>query len=248
MDPVLTFWQKPNFIPRLGLVIGVVLVAILGYGVYLNSVFRITGTNPNTSNVATSAPFLKINFNKPLNDTGLSVSGSGGIVRSYSASGKTVTVLLNGPLVLSRRYDVHLNSVISTGGKLITDKTISFVPKAVDYNKLPQDQQQTLLNEQDTHQGANTDPIVSHLPYGTLDFKLNDLVTTDASNKSVLVLQATILVSHADMSNEAAAVAQYKQEVLDYITSLGLKPSNYTINYTINEPAASAVQNNSEAE
>jgi hypothetical protein len=72
-----------------------------------------------------------------------------------------------------------------------------------------------------------TDPIVQYLPHSTLDYNL----TIESSDKKIL--NAQLFLSGADQSNASAATALYKQEVVDYITSVGLNPADYTINYTV---------------
>lgn len=77
-------------------------------------------------------------------------------------------------------------------------------------------------------QAANIDPIFKYIPHSTLDYSL-----TGASNGGQALLTAQLFLTAADQSNADAAATQYKQEVLDYITSVGLDPSKYTIDYAI---------------
>jgi len=75
--------------------------------------------------------------------------------------------------------------------------------------------------------------MLSHLPYRTTDFSLTADFVSGQNNQPKLTIDAKILLSQADMSSQDQAVALYKQEVLNYINSLGLNPSNYTINYSV---------------
>ena len=74
------------------------------------------------------------------------------------------------------------------------------------------------------------DPIISNLPKETLGYKLWADTTS-----GTLVLNANLRIPEIDLSgNENSrrdVVAHYKQTVIDWITSLGLDASKYTINY-----------------
>lgn len=207
-------------------------ILLVVYAVYLTLTFRIVGTSPKLSNVATASPYITVSFNKNLSSNGLSVSGTEGLVTSTSVKGKNLQINLNN-MTTGNEYVVHINSVSSTSGKTIKNKDLSFKAKNIDVGNLPKEQQQTLINQQDQNQGVAADPIISHLPYGTVDFSLTAQTPDTNQDQSKLVLNAQLILSHADMSNEDAAIAQYKQEVINYIVSLGLNPNNYNIQYTV---------------
>lgn len=76
------------------------------------------------------------------------------------------------------------------------------------------------------------EPMLSHLPYKTTDFSLAADFTNGSNGEPKLAIDATIHLSGADEGDPTAATAQYKQEVLNYISSCGVDPANYTINYT----------------
>jgi len=86
--------------------------------------------------------------------------------------------------------------------------------------------------------GAQTiiEPLLNQLPYATTDFSLSADFGSSASGAPKLNIDATILLSQSDTGNEDSATDQYKQEALDYLSSLGVNPANYTINYTIQQP------------
>lgn len=75
---------------------------------------------------------------------------------------------------------------------------------------------------------VKTDPMFDYLPHSTLDYTLT--ATVDSSNKTIL--NAQLFLTEADQADPSAALAQYKQEVVEYIQSVGLNPNSYTINYT----------------
>lgn len=83
---------------------------------------------------------------------------------------------------------------------------------------------------------GDTDSILNNLPHSTLDYNLTVAQGTPGVENQKLALDAELLLSAADVrSGRDAAIAAYTQEVRDYITSLGLNPDSYTINYTISE-------------
>ena len=78
-------------------------------------------------------------------------------------------------------------------------------------------------------ESAGVDPITQYLPQSTLSYQIE--ASTDADNKTVLNIR--LLLSEADYRiGEAEAVSTYTQEALNWITSKGLNPNDYTINYS----------------
>lgn len=73
-----------------------------------------------------------------------------------------------------------------------------------------------------------SDPILKHLPYSTADYS----VVLDPSTEKTL--KATIRTTAADERfNSDLAIKKYKADLNDWITSIGLNPADYKINYTI---------------
>lgn len=74
---------------------------------------------------------------------------------------------------------------------------------------------------------APSDPILKHLPHSTLNYR----ITLDPSLP--YTLSVVISTTAADERGDAnAAISRYKEQVLDWIHSVGLDPQDYTINYT----------------
>lgn len=80
---------------------------------------------------------------------------------------------------------------------------------------------------------STIEPMLTHLPYQTTDFTLKANFVNGPNNQPKLTMDAIIQLSAADKSNESIAVANYKQEVFNYITSVGVNPDAYTINYIV---------------
>jgi hypothetical protein len=67
-----------------------------------------------------------------------------------------------------------------------------------------------------------------------LGYNLTPVYAT-VDGQATLEINAQLLLSYADLSSpqsEQAAIAQYESEINQYISSFGLNPSNYIINYS----------------
>lgn len=225
--------------------IGVLLIAAaIAIFVVSSLRFKVTGTDPKLSAVSTISPTLTINFNKQLSVKGLSVSSGNKLIRNYQISGKKLIITADTPLVIGQKYTLTIKSIQSESGSIIRDKTLTFVVKDIPYDGLSTTAQKKIISQQDQNQGLRDDPIMRNLPHSTLDFNLTGLITTtdgDNGGKGVLVLKAQLLLTASDVSNgRDAAIAQYKQEVIDYIKSIGFDPAKYTIEYQIIESSPQA--------
>lgn len=79
-----------------------------------------------------------------------------------------------------------------------------------------------------TELSAPTDPILAHLPYSSLDFK----VTYDPNVTKTL--NATIYTTAADeRTDPGVAIEQYKKNVKEWVASTGVNANEYKINYTL---------------
>lgn len=213
------------------------LLAGSAWIVFKNTQFHVVRTNPSMRGVSVISPFIKVDFNKKLNPSSLDFSSSDGLIVAHSVNGKEVYFSL-GSMQLNTKYSLSINSITSIDGKVLRNIRYTFSPSDVSYIKLPKDQQKAISNRQDVYQPTKSDPILAHLPYGTPDFQLVAKVIDDAKKVPSLVIEASLLPSAADArTNEAAALNQYKQEVIDYIKSIGLDPGNYNIQYQTVEPS-----------
>ncbi len=235
MDTYKTLWQQKR-VKQIVVLLGLLLASVIIYVIYLQVTFRVVATEPKMKDINILSPVVKVYFNKPITAKDLSVTSSENIIYTYEAEDKELKVVLNGPLQLKKSYTITINSVMSTSGKTIIKRSFTFVPKDIDPLNLTDEQENLLVSEQDKYQGASQDPIVSRLPYGSLNFSLSAVTTTDANRKSKLILQAKILLSNADKSDEATAIESYKKEVTDYISSIGYDPTKYEIQYVISAP------------
>jgi hypothetical protein len=173
--------QQPNtlLLKRLGLLLVLLMLLVAGYQIYLGVHFRIVSTSPKICDMYIYSPFLKVNFNRQLTAKSLSVSSKPTIIKSYSVSGKVLTINLNYPLNSSGSYAITLNSVSDTKGKTIGAKTFTFKPKYVPYSALSTDQQKTMLQNQTQKQPSKNNIGFSGLDsltgYGVTSAQVGDL-------------------------------------------------------------------------
>jgi len=150
------------------------------YQVYLSVQFRVVSTNPKTSSVAGISPFLNVNFNKQLSNQSVVVSMDPDALGSYTTKGKTLYINLNDPLTVGKKYTITIKSITSTGGAQILNKKISFVPKDIPYDNLPDDQQAAIQHQQPPKNDQNTTPTFTGTPSlindGLTTAQINDLV------------------------------------------------------------------------
>lgn len=228
MQTVLARFKK--LIPLLVVLVILALGWWLYYAVFT---FHVTGTNPKMTAVSMQTPYIKINFSQPISTNNLSVLASDpAIMANYEVSGKQLTINLQSLYNVS--YVVTVKHIQSTKGKNLDNLTFRFTPQYIEFQNLPKSQQDTLLKNQDKTPAVNNDPIFNYVPHSTLDYNLTAVVSNDSQGQSTVGLQAQLLLSAADVnSGQDAAVATYKQEVLDYLKSVGLNPDKYTITYTV---------------
>lgn len=161
---------SPNKLIRsLKLAVLAIIIFVLAFSVYeivSSRRFHVIGTTPDINNVATVSPFLKIKFNKPLSGKNISITSSYSIIKSYSVQDKTLIINLSVPMTAGYSYYVKVDSIADAKGDKIVNKVFLFVPKIVNSQDLPADQQQALLQAQDRH--SKTQSNVAFNGFGTL--------------------------------------------------------------------------------
>lgn len=223
-----------------------VLLGIWGFNAFENRNLRITytgvgGDDPD-SPMTIWTPTYNITFNKPLSSKDLSVSVNpqsslytGGEIKSgYAVYGDNLSVEVNVPLSSNDTYTITINYIQDDSGQIMINKQVTFKPKYITEGSALADSDQAEALH--ARHKAFSDPILSHLPYDNLYFSLTDTVTSEANGSSKLTLNATLYLNQADMSDKNAAITEGKQQVLNYISSLGLNPANYTIIYNVISP------------
>jgi len=226
---------KPLIIVIVLLIICLVVVRV----VLQNITFRVSSTYPNTNNFPTSSPYIDIKVNHELakQDITKVFSSKPNIVKSVEQKdNKNIRIKL-APLDDGRLYAITINNLKDIGGKTIQNMVIVLKAKYIPSEKLSKDLRKAVSDDQDQKQ-LISDPILSYLPYGGINYKLNATYNTNKSNNDVIAIDAQILLNASDVrTNKQAAINLYKQQVQDYIKSLGLDPNKYLIQYKVVEPS-----------
>lgn len=218
------------------IIVIVLIVALLGYTVVSSLGFKIKSVSPRAKNITTLTPYIEVNFTQKLGANSEShFTAESGVITKTTIEGSKAKLFL-GTLVEKKTYHIKITGLASAGGKMLGDKDIVFTPKYVSFDSLSNSDQQKVLDNQNTQKGAALDPILTSLPYGGVNFQLDaDLGEQKAGD--TVTLKAQLLLSKADLSDEPAAIATYKEDVNSYIKSLGLDPTKYKIDYEVVEPS-----------
>lgn len=129
------------------------LIILFGYGIYVsiqNSHFRVAGTNPPLSKMPEIAPYVEVKFNRDLDSKNVSLDLDSAYTNGYSVNGKTLTINFKlGKLVSTRSYTITIKSISSKQGDKITNKKLTFTPKNIAYDDLPDNLQKGVIAGQD---------------------------------------------------------------------------------------------------
>lgn len=238
MENILT---RRNII-RATLVIGVfMLLYIAGYFAYNYFFFYAKSASPrNHTTVASSVSQAVITFNKDLDPTqdiykDIVIEPQ---TRVYDniAIDKNKLIINYNSLNIDTNYSVTFKQIKANNGKVINNFTYALKTKYVPYNRLSEQQQQKTMEGVD--KGNADDPILSVIPYSTLDYQITPTYRTRDNGSAYLVVKIALRLTNADRNNQAAAAEVYKKQALDYLRSKGINPDSYTIEYTVNSSIA----------
>jgi hypothetical protein len=223
-----------RLLKRLVIVVSILLIGFIIFVVWQSQKFHVVSTNPNTNNVASVAPFFKVNFNEPLSGKSLSVSSSYSIVRSYSVRGKTLVITLSPPMTVGYSYYIKINSISDKNGQLIKDKVFTFVPKFTPGQSLPSDQQKALLKAQ-----ANIPRSAANITFTGMDSLLNvgvsqaqttnleqDFFAFAAQTNAVSIDTSSVAVTPHDPTSTST------ENSANFSVTVDSTPYNATINYS----------------
>lgn len=234
--------MQSNTRNRIIVVISTGFILLFGLAVYQflqNTRFRVVKTVPDISGtVSTSTNGFKLVFNRQLDanqDYMKTVNDPEKHVRSIKTEGNQLIVITQQNLE-DKKYKFEIKNIRAGDGSSIPSVKFDYNARYKAYNKLLKEHQK--LIETIAHEPAVTLPILPYLPHSTLNYKL-DVVYDDEEESGAIgkpVLSAKIFLSGSDVRiDREGAIARYKQEVLDYIKSLGFNPNDYTIFYEISE-------------
>jgi hypothetical protein len=214
----------------------ILVLVIVAFSVYDYFNFSYVSVNPSMNQIANWTPFITFKFNKTLSYKGLSVKITPNVFygKGYSLSGDELTLFLSVPMQVNEQYHISIGSITDSHGQTIRNLNFTFRPLSKNISQLPDAQQEALTGRNESSP-VYKNPLLAHLPYNSLDFSLSATFPTGQNNLPYLVLVAELFVPSADTGSlQQQVISQYQQEVKAYISSFGLNPGNYKIDYVIN--------------
>lgn len=216
----------------------VIAVLFIVWVVYQNSNFRLVGATPGTSGTfATATSTVKLDFNREIDsDLNLSlVQGSSrDIVNNIKKDGQSILLSL-GTLEEGEEYSFSVGPVQSSSNETISQINFSFTAKYIPFDQLSDAQQKLELSVTDS--GNFEDPLLEHLPYQGKNFYLEAELTESDEGESILVVQAQLFLSRADVGKpRTQLISEFRPAIDEYIRSKQLDPASYLFRYSYNEP------------
>ncbi len=232
-----TILNRRNIIRATAVIAVAVLLYIAGSVAYNYFFFYAKSASPrNHTAVASSTPQAVITFNKDLDPNqdiykDITIEPQ---TRIYStiAIDKNKLIITFNALNIDTDYSITFKEIRATNGKVIKNFTYAIKTKYVPYNELSTAQQEKSMEGVD--KGNIDDPVLSVIPYSTLNYQITPAYNTRDNGSAYLVVKIALRLTNADRGNEAAALEIHKKEALDYLRSKNINPDNYTIEYTVN--------------
>jgi len=231
--------QRNKRIVRITVAAFIAIIALSIYQLIQNNRFHLVQSNPpQKGTIATSLPGIMLEFNHELDpnvDYLKQLSDPSKHIQSAYIDKKTLVLFTNTSQV-GKRYVFSVRNIKAKSGTVIPnidfDQTAAFIP-----NDELSAKQQRLITTLNTYYEKRY-PIVKQLPHGSLHYTLSATFNNEeGSANGKLILIAKLFVSGAEQRyDREGAIAAHKKEVEDYITSLGYKPSDFTIDYQVIEP------------
>ena len=206
--------------------VGIIALLVIGIAflVYNSMTFKLIGTDPSMGNFPSSASFVKLNFNKEISKN-IMVSGTEGLVSSFSVTKKSLTIILNSPLSTDLKYQIYVTKIASVSGKKMKDLTYGFNPKSLPDSVLSSEQKQAQLNAQQQYNVIKNDSLISLLPFtgGGGEFLVS--YTLKYSGQTTLPI---VIITAPDKNNQTDA--------LSWIKLIGADTNKYEIQYVTSQP------------
>lgn len=221
---------------QVSVIAGILIVILLGFLAYREFfTFYLKGTFPGTNRISYNSPFIELRFNKtPHNDYKISFSEDENYISSSEIDGKNIILYVTN-LEIDQSYTINLESVTETGGKSISGKSLSFTVQNIPFDQLSEREQEVALRLQNEKDNVLNDPIMSLVPYSTLEFNLGAVLVDEEERPT---LRAELLLTGADVRiDRQDAIERYKKAVTTYLTDNDIDPKQYTIEYVIIEPS-----------
>lgn len=133
---------------RIIIAASVAAVLLFGYYIYTLLQFRISGIDPSPKNITTETKEITIHFNRNINTASFKLKDSD-IISSTEVQPKSVKLVFSRELERDTKYSLVIETVRDVNGDTLTNKSINFTPKYIQFDKLPESEQKRLISEQD---------------------------------------------------------------------------------------------------
>lgn len=217
----------------------IVLLAATGYFIYYTFfTFHITSISPSASQHSQHTPKIDISFNRPIKEFETLDVRPLDAASDVDINDKTITIYY-GELPVDAPVTIKLTGITSTQGDTMNYE-LTLHPKEIEFDKVPKDQQEALLEVQDRHTEANSDPVFQYVPHANANYAIEAIRTgeEEETNKAIYDIEITVTLSSADVRiDRDGTVKRYTDEAMEYLKGTGLDLSQYTISTTVSEPS-----------
>lgn len=223
----------------------VILMAFVGWFIYREFfTFYLKGTWPDSARVSYAYPYISLDFNKALSKEGYEAilynSEDKIEYTRQEINDKSLIIYLPGDKSVGDTFRVAVDKLSSSDGRTLSIQ-LEFTLQDISFDRLSEHDQEEILRIQDIRDEAQpNDPIMNSVPHSELNYNLTiELLPVRGGEESTggVLLHGEILLSAADVRiDRDGAIEQAKQDIHSYISSLGLDPVSYQIEYSVTEP------------
>lgn len=219
-------------------IIGLLVVALIGYLVYINFfTFSVTSTSPQNNRVSAKAPVIRIATNRTIKDQPISFDdGGAGIIASIKFDKSTIIINLYQKLEVDKKYTITLKNIVSTDGYTISSYVYEFTPQDND-SYLSKEDTEIILNRQNQKGAILADPVLNATPITGDAYVIKSSLDATPNGTGTVSIKAYIYLTREDMSNYDKAVADYKAQIERELSKIkGYSADKYKITYIIQAP------------
>lgn len=228
-----------NNIRLIVVVTALAILAYVGFLIWQNTQFRVTGTTPSTSgSVATSTSVIKIDFSHDLSEEVVYnrtiIDDGQSLVREIERRDRSLYVRIF-EIFEGENYTISFKDILSSDGEVIKNFRLTFTAKYIPSERLSQAQKE--LENGETDRFEVEDPILKHIPYSTIGYSLEPVNSVSEEGSYALFVNMKIFLSNTDRGFEEEAVESYKKQAFDYLRSKGINSDDYEFNFIVQDPA-----------
>lgn len=228
--------------PILIILASIVAMVVMGYFIYNALVFRITSIDPEEV-FPTSTEIIIVSFNHtlaPKNDQPenlVVVNPDTGV--DYMIDGKTIIIRLLTPPQEGIPFELRLNGVVSSKGKVLSREFVYEV-RYVPFSNLSSQQRDRQVEQSDSFESDF--PLVKELPIRAIEYTVTYRFPDSDKSLMPIIISVNFDASsrggsgptQADMDYYISRIRDARTEALDRLRSLGYTDEKYEIFYSEN--------------